>query len=603
MDMKTLSLLIGVLGLASFPMSAAPGGENMPVTDKQKIVHVLNRLGYGPRPGDIERVAKLGMDEYIRQQLQPERIADDAVGKKLAVFDTLAMRPDELIKSAYAETKGFVERQKAMGGAAEMRTRYGLDVGKPEGDAKAAPASPMNREEMLKMLPTRLSLRAVGELQAAKVLRAVESERQLQEVLVDFWGNHFNIDVKKAFCRVLKVADERDVIRPHVLGKFRDLLAASAKSPAMLLYLDNNQNSAPREMSVAEQTIRAEYQKKLFGTTLEATSDKPRMDGGLNENYGREILELHTLGVDGGYTQKDVVEVARCFTGWGYNPLTGTFQFNPRRHDQGEKIVLGQRIPADGGIKDGEQVLDLLAHHPSTAKFIATKLCQRFIADEPPAAAVERAARVFRETDGDLRQVVGAIVTSPAFFSAAACRSKIKSPFEFAVSAVRAVGGRIYADRDGANLLHARSALEGSATIGYAQEFVSGFKRKSLNWHIYEMGMPLYAYQAPTGWPEDSRKWVSAGALIARLNFALALTGKSVADVLPPIESPLVGVDADKPEAVLNRLIDVLLSGEVSDATRATLKKQLGDTENMASTVDAPKLIALVLGSPEFQRR
>lgn len=601
--MKTHSFLCGLLSLTSFSMSAALHAENAPVADQQKVVHMLNRLGYGPRPGDLERVAKLGVDEYIRQQLHPERIADDAVEKKLAVFDTLAMPPEELIKSAYAETKGFVERQKAMGGAEEMRTRYGLEVGKPEDAAKPAPASPMNREEMLKVLPTRYSLRVVGELQAAKVLRAVESERQLQEVLVDFWGNHFNIDVKKAYCRVLKVADEREVIRPHVLGKFRDLLAASAKSPAMLLYLDNNQNSAPREMSVVEQKIRAEYQKRLLGTALEATGDKPRMDGGLNENYGREILELHTLGVDGGYTQQDVVEVARCFTGWGYHPLSGSFQFNPRRHDQGEKIVLGQRIPSNGGIQDGEQVLDLLARHPSTAKFIAAKLCQRFIADEPPAAAVERAARVFRESDGDLRRVVEAIVTSPEFFSAAACRSKIKSPFEFAVSAVRALGGRIYADGAGANLLRARSALEGAATIGYGQEFVSGIKRKSLNWHIYEMGMPLYAYQAPTGWPEDSRKWVSAGALIARLNFALALTGKSVADVLPPTESPLAGVDADKPNAVLNRLIDVLLGGEVSDTTRATLTKQLGDSENMSSTVDAPKLIALVLASPEFQRR
>jgi uncharacterized protein (DUF1800 family) len=601
--MKTLFLLIGVFGVARISMGDVPRVENAPVTDKQKIVHVLNRLGYGPRPGDIERVAKLGVDKYIRQQLQPEQIVDDAVEKKLAVFDTLTMPTDVLIKSAFAETKDFVERQKAMGGAAEMRTRFGLDVGKPEGAAESAPASPMNREEMLKTLPTRLSLRAVGELQAAKVLRAVESERQLQEVLVDFWGNHFNIDVKKAYCRVLKVADEREAIRPHVLGKFRDLLAASAKSPAMLLYLDNSQNSAPREMGIIEQKIRAEYQKKLFGIALEATGDKPRMDGGLNENYGREILELHTLGVDGGYTQKDVVEVARCFTGWGYHPLTGDFQFNPRRHDQGEKNVLGQHIPANGGIQDGEQVLDILAHHPSTAKFIATKLCQRFIADEPPASVVEHAARVFRESDGDLRQVVEAIVTSPEFFSEAACRNKIKSPFEFAVSAVRALGGRIYADEAGSNLLHARSALEGAATIGYGQEFVSGFKRKSLNWHISEMGMPLYAYQAPTGWPEDSRKWVSAGALIARLNFALALTGKSVADVLPPTKSPLAGVDADKPDAVLDQLIDVLLSGEVSDTTRATLKKQVGDADNMASTVDAPKLIALVLGSPEFQRR
>jgi len=307
--------------------------------------------------------------------------------------------------------------------------------------------------------------------------------------------------------------------------------------------------------------------------------------------------------VDGGYTQQDVVEVSRCFTGWAYNPLNGQFLFTPQRHDNGEKVVLGQQIAA-GGIKDGEMVLDLIAGHPSTAKHIATKLCRRFIADDPPPAAIEWAAKTFEASGGDLRKVVECIVTSPEFFSPQAYRAKIKSPFEFGVSAIRATGGTIDLSGEGLNSAMLRCTVEGSATLGYGQELVSKAKRKSLNWHIFEMGQPLYAYQAPTGYPEDSRKWVSSGALISRLNFTLALTGQTVADVTLSPQGLTRNLDIDQPEKVMDQLLKKFVPGDPSPATRDTLLQQYkGKESTPGSTVNVPQMAALILGSPEFQRR
>jgi len=449
-----------------------------------------------------------------------------------------------------------------------------------------------------------LSRIAVAQLQDAKIIRAVESKRQLYEVLVDFWSNHFNIDVRKGPCRVLKVIDDRDVIRPHVFGKFRDLLEASAKSPAMLFYLDNAENSVARELGPREQRLRARIRDQVPGAVPDpAPNGKPRMVGGINENYAREIMELHTLGVDGGYTQKDVQEVARCFTGWGINLRTGTFEFHPRRHDNGPKTVLGHSIAAGGGANDIEMVLDILARHPSTAKFIATKLCRRLVADDPPAALVDCVAGVFRATDGDLRKVVEAIVYSPDFYSPAAYRAKIKSPFEFAVSAVRATGGTITPDPDIGPPLTARLAMETGATFGRGMDRLAQARRKTLNLSIIQMGQPLFAYQAPTGYPEDSHKWVNTGALISRMNFSLALAEGSFIDVNLATDNLLRGVDIDKPDLVLERLNHALLQGRMSESTRATLEKQtFGAHGDNASTINVPQLAALMLGSPEFQR-
>jgi len=592
-----LAVAVFALGALTGPARAADD-QPPPLTERQRIIHVLNRCGYGPRPGDVEWIEGIGLTAYMRQQLHPETIDDSALRAELARFDTLNMSATELFRDFRDLQQANKQRQIERANAEKNGGATMTDSSTNSPSARPAQAKRPNGGE-----PPRRSQIAVAELQDAKIISAVDSPRQLYEVLVDFWSNHFNIDVRKGPCRVLKVADERDVIRPHVLGKFRDLLGASAKSPAMLHYLDNFENSAPREISPNEQRRRQQYvQQQNPGAPVEAIDTKPKKVGGLNENYAREIMELHTLGVDGGYTQKDVQEVARCFTGWGVDPQTGLFAFAPRRHDNGPKTVLGHEIPANGGMQDGETVLDILASHPSTAKFISTELCRRLVADDPPPALVERAAAVFRTTDGDLRAVVQTIIYSPEFFSPQAYRAKIKSPFEFAVSAVRATGRTIVAD----DLVPAnrRLAMEAGATFDRNMDRIMNAPRKSLDLAVIEMGQPLFAYQAPTGYTEDSRKWVNAGALIARINFALALSEHKVVNVSPPPPDLIRGVDSDKPDLVLDQLNRVLLHGEMAPATRATLEKQISDKEedDDSSTVNVPELTALVLGSPEFQR-
>jgi uncharacterized protein (DUF1800 family) len=589
--------IVALIGLSASFVQAA---DEEPLTDRQKIIHVLNRLGYGPRPGDVERVEKMGLQAYIRQQLHPESIDDSALRSELARFDILTMSESELFEDFRDEQQANKQRKIEQADAEKKSAAAMSDSSTNSMNAQTetpAPAKRSRREE-----GPRRSVIAVAELQDAKIISAIDSPRQLYEVLVDFWNNHFNIDVHKGPCRVLKVADDRDVIRPHVLGKFRDLLGASAKSPAMLHYLDNFQNAAPRQMSPNEQRRRQQYiQQQNPGAPVEPVDNKPKQVGGINENYAREIMELHTLGVDGGYTQKDVQEVARCFTGWGVDPQTGEFAFQPRRHDDGSKFVLGHFIPANGGIKDGERVLDILASHPSTAKFISTELCRRLVTDDPPPALVDRIANVFTETDGDLRQVVQAIIYSPEFFSPQVYRAKIKSPFEFAVSAVRATG-RTIVDND-VIPMNSRLAIEAGATFGRGMDRIANAKRQSLDIAVIEMGEPLFAYQAPTGYTEDSRKWVNAGALIARMNFALALSEHKVINVSSASTNLTRGVDSDKPDEVLDQLNEALLHGEMAPTTRATLEKHIANKDpDDSSTVNIPELTALVLGSPEFQR-
>ncbi len=573
------------LTFAAVSVPAAPPA----ISQEQQIVHVLNRLGYGPRPGDVERVQQIGLGNYLQQQLHPEQIDDSAVDRKLARFDVLTLSNQQIVQQFREDERIRRERQRAQAEAARQS-----ETNRPAMAGSAPRRPPLPNPE-----PSRVVL-GVAAMQEAKIIRAVESRRQLYEVLVDFWSNHFNIDVHKGQCRVLKIADERDVIRAHVLGKFRDLLGASAKSPAMLFYLDNAQSTAPRQVSpVQQQRIRERQLQRNPNAAPMAVTDKPRVVGGINENYARELMELHTLGVDGGYTQKDVQEVARCFTGWTIDPQTGDFLFAPGRHDNGEKTVLGHVIPAGGGIQDGEQVLDILARHPSTAKFIATKLCRRLVADDPPAVIVDRAAAVFRQTDGDLRKVVEAIIYSPEFYSPAVFRAKIKSPFEFAVSSVRALDG--YITLDPPMPLPRLLAMENGATFGRGGSGTA--RRQSLDLHIMDLGQPLFAYQAPTGYPEDSRKWVSTGALIARMNFALTLTSHNVLDALVAPRSLIQDADIDKPDLVLDRLNQVLLQGELTAQTRATLQQQaLGQQESGNNTINVLQLTALMLGSPEFQR-
>src|SRR6185503_19052193 len=359
-----------------------------------------------------------------------------------------------------------------------------------------------------------------GELQMSRILRAVYSERQLQEVMVDFWTNHFNVYANKGADRWLLPSYDRDTIRPHTLGKFYDLLLADAQSPAMLFYLDNVQSVSPSAQPPTSRPGAA--RGPLAGLRMPDNPQRQQAQQqrrGINENYARELMELHTLGVDGGYTQKDVQEVARCFTGWTIiaprgagaaaqaimnGPMAemarnrpGTFIFRPGVHDNGEKLVLGHKIPAGGGMKDGLMVLDILAHHSATAKFISTKLVRRFVADEPPAALVDRVAQTFIKSDGDIRVVLKAIFRSPEFNSTDAYRAKVKRPFELAISAVRTLG----ADTNGGPQMH--------------------------QW-IARMGQPLYGFQTPNGYADVAENWVNTGALLERMNFALALVSNRI---------------------------------------------------------------------------
>jgi uncharacterized protein (DUF1800 family) len=446
-----------------------------PLSD-EAIVHVLNRVAFGPRPGDVERVRTLGTDRYIDQQLHPDRIPDDHLAAHLANLPTIAM-----------SSRDIVQRYEIP----QMEARREKKQEANGGDSPAATPMPDPIQQRANSV--------IVELSEQKILRAVYSERQLQEVLTDFWFNHFNVDARKNRDRFLLTEYERDAIRPHVLGKFRDLLGATAKSPAMLFYLDNwisVDPNGPHPVVTPPRIARGPFGGRVVvpGMVRQPPQGK-NAPKGLNENYGRELMELHTLGVDGGYTQKDVTEVARAFTGWTIeNPRQGGgFVFNPRLHDMGQKIVLGHVIAAGGDQSDGERVLDLLASHPSTARFIATKLVRRFVSDTPPPALVDRAAARFLATKGDLREVMHTILTSKEFRAPDAYAAKVKSPFEFVVSAVRALGAEV----DDATPLVGR---------------------------LRQLGMPLYQCQPPTGYKDTADAWINTGALVARMNFAVALT-------------------------------------------------------------------------------
>jgi uncharacterized protein (DUF1800 family) len=462
------------------------------------------------------------------------------MAERLAEFETLSKSTRELAEDYFLPAQ-MARRQAVRERAAD-----------PSMTQPAPSAAPQQGQAV------RGERQAILELTQAKVLRAAYSERQLHEVMVDFWFNHFNVFVGKGQVRLYLNEYERDAIRPHALGKFTDLLRATAESPAMLFYLDNWQSSAPEGARTLQQNNTRPGRRFNRPAPPADVPAAPNRRRGLNENYARELMELHTLGVDGGYTQKDVQEVARAFTGWTIaNPRQGgSFRFEPRMHDAGEKVVLGRRITAGGGKDDGDQILELLAKHPSTARFIATKLARRFIADDPPKSAIDRAAKRFTETGGDIREVVRSIVTAPEFFAADALRAKVKSPFEFVVSAVRATG----------------------TTAGNAQALVQA---------IRNLGMPLYGCQPPTGYADKAEAWVNSGALLNRMNFAVSLTSirqRGPGQLPRPLQDSPAAADA---------VIRSSLAGELSESTAATVAK---------ATTDAQAL-ALVLGSPEFQRR
>jgi uncharacterized protein (DUF1800 family) len=436
------------------PVTVEAGAQaptTLPAMDDAAIAHLLSRATFGVRPGDVERVRALGAATWLEQQLDPRRLDDSAVEAALAPMTTLTMSIPALLREFPRPDQDL--RDKIRNGE-------------------------VTRAEVMAMYPPhKRPGRIVAELSAAKMIRAVHSDRQLEEVMVDFWFNHFNVYALKGEGRWYVTAYERDAIRPHALGRFRDLVRATARHPAMLFYLDNWLST------------RADF-------TMPIGPHRGRK-AGLNENYARELLELHTLGVDGGYTQQDVTEVARAFTGWTIDRprVNGAYVYRPARHDRDAKVVLGHRFPAGGGESDGERVIDLVTRHPSTARFIAGKLVRRFVADDPPGALVERVAATFRATGGQTRAMLRTIFAAPEFWAPEARRAKIKKPFEFVASATRAVGGRV----------------EGDGGFALARA-------------VAEIGEPLYGAQPPTGHPDTAEAWVSTGALLARMNFALALT-------------------------------------------------------------------------------
>jgi uncharacterized protein (DUF1800 family) len=547
---RTASVMLALA--LSWPAGLGAAAPERPLDDETaRIVHALNRLAYGPRPGDVEAVRSRGLSRWIEDQLHPEGIPDAALASRLAGLRTAGLSTAELmdgydipreakreIAKRRADASGTPSEDEARKARREVLAEYG-------GQMKGTPRQ------------------VVEELQSAKILRAVYSERQLDEVLVDFWMNHFNVFANKGPERFLIAEYERDVVRPHAWGRFEDLLKATAQSPAMLFYLDNWLSVDPD----AATHMREGFGMRRRGLFRQAPTQAPGQGQGrrrgLNENYAREVMELHTLGVDGGYTQKDVTEVARCLTGWtiqGLRQDAPRFAFDRRVHDPRDKVVLGHTIRA-GGQEEGEQVLHLLATHPATARFVSYKLARRFVADEPPAALVGRAAEVFRRTDGDIRAVVTSIVTSPEFLAADARATKVKTPLEFVVSAVRAAGAEV---ADGRELAR----------------------------RLASMGMPLYQQQPPTGYKDTAETWVSTSGLLARLNLALDLAAGRVRGV-----SAAAPADGATGAEAVQTLAARLVPAGLTAATRRTL---LDETEG---TPTPARVAGLILGSPEFQRR
>jgi uncharacterized protein (DUF1800 family) len=554
----------------------------------EQIIQALNRLTFGPRPGDALKVRAMGLDKWIDLQLHPERIDNSSFEQFASRYDILKRDQNDLLRQ-FAEA----QRQRRM----VRRDR--------------ADSAQISREDRMAMQQAGLARRQfIGQLTSARVARAVASNRQLEEVMTDFWLNHFSVFAGKGPPQPYYLVEyERDVIRPNALGKFRDLLGAVAKSPAMLFYLDNARNMAD--------STRPRLTNPERGGRFERRPRQAR-NTGLNENYGRELLELHTLGADGGYTQQDVINVARALTGWTINPPMngGGFIFRPAMHDAGEKIVLGRKLAAGRGIEDGEDVLDMLARSPATARYIATKLVRRFVADDPPQSLVDDAAAVFLKTNGDIRQVVRTIVKSNELYSQRAFRSKVKSPFEVVVSAMRALNA------------------QPDPTPQTAQA-------------IAFLGQPIYGHQAPNGYPETGDAWMNTGAILNRINFGMAVAANRIPGLdlaaLPAIDSLRNAQRQQQVDAV----ISLLLSGSASPDTRAVLIKgenplassaatntaemtaaasgqdDASNQSEMMAATDGPRranprtlglgpvpqltgvaqIVGLALGSPEFQRR
>jgi uncharacterized protein (DUF1800 family) len=687
--------------------------------DPKLALHALNRLTFGPRPGDVQQVMAMGVEQWIDLQLHPSKIDDSALDARLEPLRTLRMSTREIAEDfpdpqeinqvmngkrampsdparravfqvQVARLQNRKDRKEDAGknvaaaAAADKSSRTSVEgsamtatdgastttdnsamngaiseaANSGANDATMATATPpakptpeeqeqaRRREEQLyadlevqqlpslppeqrfkkilsmpveqqmlfadslrggkgqefleglnpKQKETLLAMNnpaivVMGELMQAKLLRAVYSQRQFEEVMTDFWFNHFNVFVEKGLDRVMVTSYERDVIRPHALGKFEDLLVATAKSPAMLFYLDNFMSVGP-DSAQALGIPAGPYGRRGWRNPPPRPRPNPgKRPSGLNENYGRELLELHTLSVSGGYSQRDVTEVAKVFTGWTIDKPAegGSFKFDPRMHEPGPKFVLGHKIKPKGE-SEGLEVLHRLATSPQTAHFISLKLAQRFVSDDPPPALVDRMAKTFLKKKGDIREVLETLFHSPEFWDEGAYRAKVKTPLEFVASAVRATG----------------------AEIDDAQPLVQQLSR---------MGMPLYGAQPPTGYSMKAETWVSSSALLNRMNFALALTSGKIKGV--KVETAQLEGSSASPadsDTALSALEANLIVGGVSKQTHDSIVAQIeaakggapakpdnkagaGKPGVAARPPDVSTIAGLLLGSPEFQRR
>lgn len=555
------------------------------LTEDQAILHATNRLAYGPRPGDIERIRQMGLEKWIDEQLHPESINDSALDQRLEE------KYATLNKSASSLLDEYPPPAQAAQKAGETKEEYAQQMQEKRRAAMAQMTDSGNenfdkaREQLAKIQgPGRI----IAELSMAKIDRAVYSQRQFETVMEDFWFNHFNVFAGKGADRWLLTSYVRDTIRPHTMGKFQDLLVATAKSPAMLFFLDNWQSVDPvafKQHQVEVAMRRTRYQGMVGGFPGEpgaqnANAKKQNQDRGLNENYGREVMELHTVGVDAGYTQQDVIEMARCLTGWTVREprRDPEFVFRPEFHAEGKKVVMGRTFNY-GGEKDGDEALQMLANDPSTARFISTELARHFVSDIPPLALVDRMAKNYEATGGDIRSVLKTMIYSPEFWSKLAYRAKVKTPFELVASTARSLNAEV------------------TVSLPLAQ------------W-IGRMGEPLFLCQPPTGYSDKAQTWVNTGALLNRLNFALAFATGHMGGANVDLAS-VFGSDASKdPELALTRSIDIFLGGQIDLQTRQILESRLNDPQILQASLDDPVkqvneglLSGLVLGTPEFQRR
>ena len=522
-------------GLA--PLTVPDSGMAFPAADSASVTHLLNRFAFGARPGDIAHVLAVGIRGWLEEQLNPGRIRDTAGTAALRPFARALENPTDLY-AAYAPPPAARQDSAARRRAMESARDLG------------------------------------GQVMMTALARHIASDRQLLEVMTDFWTNHFNIFMEKGADRWLTADFVERAIRPHALGKFEELLVATAVHPAMLVYLDNAQSVAPGARPPAARAP-ATFGRRGFAPMFAPPlrSAPPRAESGINENYARELLELHTLGVDGGYTQQDVIEVARVLTGWGIAQPKRMgighygFEFHAWAHDYGPKEVLGVAFPAGHGEDEGRRLLHLLAENPATARHLSYELCQRFVADAPPDGCVDAAVAAWQRTDGDIRAVLVAIAGSPDFWAPENDRSKFKAPLAFVASAVRVLD----------------AAPDSTARLANA---------------LRRLGEPPFRHLTPDGYPDAAADWLNSGAILTRMNIALALASDRLPGVAVDLDRlcPVTG-DYDQ---LVRRVNAVVLGGQGSDHTLQAIRQQIADLPNARNA--RTMAVALALGSPDFQR-